>query len=320
MSKNWLAYLGAPAVALAGLLLLTPTVSAQRFGGGRLGGIGYGNGYGSGYANPWYGGNYYGGNGFGWNNGAYSGYNNSYYPGWNSSFGNTYPNNYHWGNNWNSYPNNSFYSNQPTYYSSGQFTTNMVPGQPYTSFYSAANLGGVSIPENAALVRVQVPADAKVWFSDHETQQQGQFREFVTPALDKGQNYYYDVRARWNENGQPVERTRKVLVHAGDRSNVDFSRDENPTGATIPVTPGSRSQSGYQGLNDQNRNGQLNRNNETVPAPVDRSDLNRGSDNLNRPTTPNTTTPPATTPPPNPSGPGNPNNPQGNTNNPGTNK
>jgi uncharacterized protein (TIGR03000 family) len=299
MLRKWLTYLGIPAVTLAGVLLMTPTVSAQRFGfgsgyGGYGNGFGMGRGYGYGYGSPYFGNNYYGGSG--WNNGFY----NSNYPGWNN-----YSNNY--GPGWNRYPNTT-YGYQPNYASGGQY---VMPSNQ-TAFYSGdANR---SLPEGAALVTVHVPPDAQLWFEDHQTQQQGPFRQFVTPPLEKNQNYSYNVRARWTENGQPVDRTRKVSVHAGEQMNVDLLRD-------------AATQRGYEGTtdpnlrNDLNRNNQLNRTNEVVPVPTDRNNVVPATpDNLNRSTNPlpstgnpggtSGTIPPAPVKPPNP----------GTNNNPGTNK
>jgi len=348
MSRKWLAYLGVPAVALAGVLLVTPTASAQRFG--RMGGvgIGFGSGYGYGrgvgfgngygYGSPYYG-NYYGnnfaGNGYGWNNGYYNNYSHS--PAWGSGW-NSYPSNY--GYTWNSYPSSTYSTYQPAYsYNGQQFASNYntVPNRGTTSFYPA-DQSAANVPETAAVINVRVPPDAKITFSDQETKQQGPFRQFVTPALDRGQNYYYMLRVQWNENGQSMDRSRKILVHAGDRINLDVPADMNAAGDATQLP--NRSQNGNEGATDPNRPNPLNRNStETVPAPADRSNLNRdatpgATDNLNRSTNPGGATgTPGTTNPGgasgttnNPSGTGttpanrNPSNPGTGNNNPGTNR
>jgi len=328
MSRKWLAYLGVPAVALAGLLLMTPTASAQRFG--RFGGVGlgfgsgygYGNGFGLGmgnygwgspyYGNSFYGNNYYGNRfgGYGWNNGWNNGYyNNVYSPGWSSNW-NSYPGNY--GYTWNSYPSTTYSTYQPAYSYGGQQFASM-PHQGTTSFYSADHAAS-NIPETAAWINVRVPPDATITFSDEQTKQQGPFRQFYTPALDKGQTYYYMVHVQWNENGQNMERTRKVLVRAGDRINLDVAPDMTAVDEMTPAHLPNRSQSGYEGTTDHNRANTTNSNPETIPAPSDRSNLPNTNDNLNRSTNPApaTTNPaPATT---NPAGT------SGTTNTPGTNR
>lgn len=73
-----------------------------------------------------------------------------------------------------------------------------------------------------ATLDVRVPADAEVWFNGYRTSLQGTTRGFTTPALEPGKTYAYQVRARWTENGMPVEQTRQVQVRAGERTTVAF--------------------------------------------------------------------------------------------------
>jgi uncharacterized protein (TIGR03000 family) len=78
------------------------------------------------------------------------------------------------------------------------------------------------VDENAAVIAVRVPANAELWFDGYKASQSGQVRQFETPTLDPAQEYTYEVRARWTENGHDVSRTRRVSVHAGDRLGVNF--------------------------------------------------------------------------------------------------
>jgi uncharacterized protein (TIGR03000 family) len=48
-------------------------------------------------------------------------------------------------------------------------------------------------------------------------------RVFVTPPLDVGSSYTYSIRARWTEDGKPVEQTRNVPVKTGAQVRVDFT-------------------------------------------------------------------------------------------------
>jgi hypothetical protein len=45
---------------------------------------------------------------------------------------------------------------------------------------------------------------------------------FVTPPLEGGHHFTYDLAARWVEGGHEVLRTRTVAVYPGDRLTVDF--------------------------------------------------------------------------------------------------
>jgi uncharacterized protein (TIGR03000 family) len=85
------------------------------------------------------------------------------------------------------------------------------------------------LDDNAVLIGVRVPENAEIWFDGEKTSQKGMFREFVTPALDPGQKYTYEIRARWNENGREVTRSRKQEVYAGDRLLVNMlAPEKNP--------------------------------------------------------------------------------------------
>jgi uncharacterized protein (TIGR03000 family) len=111
-----------------------------------------------------------------------------------------------------------------------------APAYPYAAFsstegYYTPSTGnysyGAFAPQNdRANIRVILPrADAKVWFSDSPTEQTGQIRQFVSPKLDPNkQDYTYEVKARWEENGKPVTRTQRVKVSANSTVSVDFTR------------------------------------------------------------------------------------------------
>jgi len=77
-----------------------------------------------------------------------------------------------------------------------------------------------------ANIRVILPrSDARVWFADSPTDQTGQMRLFLSPKLDPNKDdYAYDVKAQWEENGKLVTRTRRVKVSANSTVNVDFTR------------------------------------------------------------------------------------------------
>ena len=78
------------------------------------------------------------------------------------------------------------------------------------------------IASNAVLINIQVPPNAEVWFDGSTTMQTGSWRSFVTPALEPGRDYAYEIRARWTEGGRSVEQTRKITIRAGDRETLDF--------------------------------------------------------------------------------------------------
>jgi uncharacterized protein (TIGR03000 family) len=160
--------------------------------------FGFGGGFGPwwGWWGPWCWGNSWGGGG--WYNPWYS---DSYaYGGYPSDYGS--------------------YNSGPTIYSDDTYQSQTPSGETYTDDNPRG--GGPQVDENAALIAVQVPADAELWFNGTKMSGSTQVRQFQTPALEPGREYSYDVLARWTESGRAVERTRKVTVHAGDRLGLNF--------------------------------------------------------------------------------------------------
>jgi uncharacterized protein (TIGR03000 family) len=74
-----------------------------------------------------------------------------------------------------------------------------------------------------ATIVVRVPADAQVYIFNQLTQQTGTTRSFVTPAVELGRKYSYDIRAEVMRQGQLVSQTQHITFQAGQRVEVDFS-------------------------------------------------------------------------------------------------
>jgi uncharacterized protein (TIGR03000 family) len=95
-----------------------------------------------------------------------------------------------------------------------------VPTYPYyTSPYD------LQTPLAATELRlsVRLPADALVWVNRAATTQTGGDREYITSDLEPGKTYVYEIKARWMENGKPVEKTKRVSVRSGERYVIDFA-------------------------------------------------------------------------------------------------
>jgi uncharacterized protein (TIGR03000 family) len=80
-----------------------------------------------------------------------------------------------------------------------------------------------------AEITVVVPTDAEVLFDGAPTTQKGAERLFVSPALEPGKTFSYQVLARWQAKGQAVEQTRTARVTSGARVRVSFL--DGPEGA-----------------------------------------------------------------------------------------
>jgi uncharacterized protein (TIGR03000 family) len=85
-------------------------------------------------------------------------------------------------------------------------------------------------PKGSAQIIVTVPdANAQVWVEGRLMSAMGKERTFVSPPLQPGITYRYEIRARWGDEQETVERTRRVPIRMGERVQVDFSRPPSPS-------------------------------------------------------------------------------------------
>ncbi len=100
-----------------------------------------------------------------------------------------------------------------------------APAARNTAFYYSPEAAN-PVADNRVHIRIALPADAVVRFDGEKTNQTGAERHFVSPPLQPGHNYAYDVQAQWKENGHEVTRDRHVTVHAGQVVNLSFTEPE----------------------------------------------------------------------------------------------
>jgi uncharacterized protein (TIGR03000 family) len=87
---------------------------------------------------------------------------------------------------------------------------------PYAEPESATVRPPTILDPNRAYLTLIVPDNADVILDGVSTATSGSRRRFVSPPLDIGRSYRYDVRVRWSSEGAYVERRLEVPVHAGD--------------------------------------------------------------------------------------------------------
>lgn len=190
------------AAVVTGAILFTagPILAAPRGGGAGRGNGGY-------YGGRGYNGGYYGGRGYG----------GGYYPGYYGyGLGGLGVGGYGIGRG---YYNNGYYNNG--YYDSNGYDSGYDPAY-YSQSDTIPQPQPMALTDSDVLFSVLVPANATVWFNGDKTTQTGQARDFHSADLTPGQNYTYTIRAQWMENGQMVDRTKKVRVTGGERRTVNF--------------------------------------------------------------------------------------------------
>jgi uncharacterized protein (TIGR03000 family) len=116
----------------------------------------------------------------------------------------------------------SYYSSPSYYYDPYDYTPTYYDYAP--TYSGAPTPVAPSYSSAIATVEVRVPADAQLFIDGTPTKQTGEMRTFVSPLLESGQAYTYDLTARWIQDGKPVEVTRRIDVAAGRKLTVDFTR------------------------------------------------------------------------------------------------
>jgi uncharacterized protein (TIGR03000 family) len=116
--------------------------------------------------------------------------------------------------------NNSFGSYFYPLYSQPVLPASSNPADDDYTYGASAEMGN-----NAMLLILRLPANAEVWIEGSKTVQTGNFRSFISPPLQAGQDYSYDIRARWMQGGLAIEQSRTIIVRAGDRLTLSLTAD-----------------------------------------------------------------------------------------------
>lgn len=87
---------------------------------------------------------------------------------------------------------------------------------------------GTSIPAPAT-IQVSVPAQTVLYFDGVKMNSTASSRRFSTPTLEAGKAYFYNVKAEVERDGQTITTTQRVVVRAGQNTQVQF--DFAPTGS-----------------------------------------------------------------------------------------
>jgi uncharacterized protein (TIGR03000 family) len=118
----------------------------------------------------------------------------------------------------------------PYYYDSAG---RLVSGSTEGGAVAGTQTGGRSAmypPDGQAMrplpvrLEVRVPANAEIWIDGAKTVQSGALREFISPPIEPGRNYAYELKVKWMENGAEREQVRNVAVRPGQLVRVDLTQ------------------------------------------------------------------------------------------------
>jgi uncharacterized protein (TIGR03000 family) len=81
---------------------------------------------------------------------------------------------------------------------------------------------GMAITPDRAVVAVRLPADATLFADGKKTDLTSTERLFMTPSLQLGQRYQYELKVEYIRDGKPISESKTVFVKAGERTDVEF--------------------------------------------------------------------------------------------------
>jgi uncharacterized protein (TIGR03000 family) len=120
-------------------------------------------------------------------------------------------------------------------------TATLTAQLPRTTTITTELPAGVRASGTSAVININVPQSAELRIQGRKMTMTGGERQFVSPPLDPGQRYSYNVTATWNENGKPITQTQRVIVRAGDRTGVTFlGQADRGNEATLRTTEPTR--------------------------------------------------------------------------------
>ena len=90
--------------------------------------------------------------------------------------------------------------------------------------------------EAPAKIHVLLPADATLTIDGAPTKSTSDVRDFVTPPLEAGKAFHYNMRARLTRDGNDVTIERRITVRAGEETVADLG---------LPGAPPSGSEAFY---------------------------------------------------------------------------
>src|SRR5262245_56985488 len=105
------------------------------------------------------------------------------------------------------------------YYGSSYYSGYSYPTQ-YTSMYFSGDMEQARA-ENRVMLNIQAPTGANLWISDVFMGQGDGNRQYISPPLENGRKYIYDVKARWMQDGREMTSTRS-FEFVGGQTDLNF--------------------------------------------------------------------------------------------------
>lgn len=95
------------------------------------------------------------------------------------------------------------------------------------------------LPKDRGAIHIKLPnSAATITFDGEKILGRGPDRLILTPSIESGKPFRYQVQATWTENGKPITEMREGTVVAGKYAIANFatSSSENPAARTSQAT------------------------------------------------------------------------------------
>jgi uncharacterized protein (TIGR03000 family) len=100
------------------------------------------------------------------------------------------------------------------------------PTPPVPAEAAPANPPAAPATPPQASIRLNVPADAKVFVNDRPTTSTGESRNYVSRNLMAGRTYAYDFRVEFQRDGKPVIENKSIHLEAGKSIEMSFGEGQ----------------------------------------------------------------------------------------------
>ena len=98
-----------------------------------------------------------------------------------------------------------------------------IPSSLPTAAGSSDEILSAKASSGSGLLRVAVPADAKVFVNGNLTTSTGTERQYESHGLQLGLSYSYNVRVEYTRNGETVTESKSVTLTAGSNELLAFA-------------------------------------------------------------------------------------------------
>jgi uncharacterized protein (TIGR03000 family) len=91
--------------------------------------------------------------------------------------------------------------------------------------------------QTRAKVRIDMPADAKLFVDGMLMKTTSAVRLFQTPVLNPNQTYYYELKAELTRNNQTYTDVQRIVVRPGEQASASFAGLEQRAAAAAQSPP-----------------------------------------------------------------------------------